>query len=78
MQVRSMAAKAWGLRIESLFILNIFLSCSHRALFYTIQGITVSRYFSRILNHKSLYGPVASGAGVGPTSEVCSFAMLVL
>jgi hypothetical protein len=33
-------------------------------------------YFLKI--HTSLHGPIASGASVNPTSQVCSSAMLVL
>jgi hypothetical protein len=34
-------------------------------------------YFPKIKKHTSLYGPIASGASVGPTSQVCSSNMLV-
>jgi hypothetical protein len=35
-------------------------------------------YFPKIYNHTSLHGPIASGATVDPTSQVCSSTMLVL
>jgi hypothetical protein len=49
-------------------------------LFYIMQIITVSEFciFPQICNHLSLFGPDANGGSVNPTSQVCSFAMLVL
>jgi hypothetical protein len=49
------------------------------SLFCIIQRITVPKFgFVEIFYHTSLYGPVARVAIVDPTSQVCSFAVLVL
>jgi hypothetical protein len=47
-------------------------------LHYTKNYYTKVLYFPKIYNHTSLYGPVACGARVDPTSQVCPTAMLVL
>jgi hypothetical protein len=57
-----------------------FLSCSRHAviLHYTKNYCTKVLYFPKIYNHTLLNGPIASGASVDPTSQVCSSAMLIL
>jgi hypothetical protein len=57
-----------------------FLPCSRHVftLHYTKNYYTKVLYFLKIYNHTSLYGPIASGASVDPTSQVCWSAMLVL
>jgi hypothetical protein len=57
-----------------------FLSCRRHVviLHYAKNYYTEVLYFPKIFNHTSLYGPIASGASVDPTSQVCSSAMLVL
>jgi hypothetical protein len=57
-----------------------FLSYSHHVviLYYPKNCYTKAFYFPKIFYHTSLYGPIASGASVDPTSQVCWPAMLVL
>jgi hypothetical protein len=47
-------------------------------LHYKKNYATKVPYFPKIYNHTSLYGSVASGPSVDPTSEVLSSAMFVL
>jgi hypothetical protein len=56
-----------------------FISCSRHMiiLHYTKNYNGKVLHFPDIFYHTSLYGPVASGASVDPTSQVCSSAMLV-
>jgi hypothetical protein len=76
---------AYGTRTHEAIGLNpgkviFFLSCScHVAiLHYTENYYTKCLYFLKIYIHTSLYGPIASGASVDPTSQVCLSATLVL
>jgi hypothetical protein len=50
---------------------NFFLSCSRHVviLHYTKNSCNKVLYFPKILNHTSLYGLIASGANVDPTSQ---------
>jgi hypothetical protein len=59
--------------------IEIFL-CSRRVviLHYTKNYYTKVLHFLKIYNHTSLYGPIASGTSVDPTSQICLSAMLVL
>jgi hypothetical protein len=54
-----------------------FLSCSRHVILHK-NYYTKVLYYSKICYLTSLYSPIASGASVDPTSQVCSPAMLVL
>jgi hypothetical protein len=49
--------------------------------FHSASMLLLKNYYTKVLYfpkiHASLYGPIASGASVDPTSQVCSSAMLV-
>jgi hypothetical protein len=45
---------------------------------YGKNKFTKDLYLQKICNRTSLYGPTAGGAGVDPSSHVCSSPMLVL
>jgi hypothetical protein len=59
--------------------LFFFLSCSRHVvtLHFAKNFYTEVLYFPKISYHTSLYGPIASGSSVDPTSQACSTAMLV-
>jgi hypothetical protein len=71
-----MDSHAWGHRIElwSSEIYFCFLQplCCYFTLYKEL--LNQSLYFTEIYNHD----PIVSGAGVDPTSQICSSAMLVL
>jgi hypothetical protein len=68
-----------GSQDRMLVKLKIF-SCSRHVviLHYTKNYSTKVLYFPRIYDHISLYGPIASGASIDHTSQVCSSAMFAL
>jgi hypothetical protein len=56
-----------------------FLSCSRHVILHKTKNCCIKvLYIPKIFCHTSLCGPIASGASVDPTSQICSFAMLVL
>jgi hypothetical protein len=86
MRVNSMA-EYWtsiqGIMESNLHLVNfIFVSCSRHFVLlhsaYTKNCYTKVVQFSEIYYSTSLYDPTVSGASVNPTSQVRSYAMLVL
>jgi hypothetical protein len=67
-------------RVRIIVKPEFFLSFGRHVviLYYTKDYYTRLLYVPQIYNQTSLYGPVASDAIVGPTSQVCSSHILLL
>jgi hypothetical protein len=71
---------SWGYIFESCSSQNVFLSCNRQVVIshYIKTCYTITVYFPKIYNNYFTVTAVTSGASVDATSQVCSFATLML